>query len=249
MSSFPTPQEQRPAFIRSASSTSQSFSRSSRSLVITRTFSHQRDKLRLYVALFHKGGPSGGSYGSQISCDSYHWALVIGPKSPLRSEAGTAYHIVHSHSDFVNTPFFYEETDLPQNPHQSRTLLARVALAKIVDEQRVLAILRARASEIKNVGRKDSIASIDSSSLSLAALSCLSFVKSAWMAIADDSQRPLKSYFGPGEWDDIEARARKYVKRKRLQGRFNPATQPGDVTWNPAEVPTWNYWENRETTD
>ena len=248
MSSFLTPTQQRPPFFRSISSNSQLSSRSSKSLSITRTFSHQKDKLRLYLALFPKGGSAGGgTHGSQLSCDSYHWALILGPKSPLRAEAGTAFHIVHSTSDFVNTPFFYEETDLAQSPHQSRNLLARIAIAKVFDEQRVQALLRALAADIKT--RKDSRASTDTSNVELASLSCLTWVKTAWETISTDSQRPLKSYFGPDDWEDIESRARKYVKRKRQQGRYNPNTEPGEVTWNPAEVPTWNYWENRETTD
>jgi len=248
MSSLLTPPQQRPQFFRSVSSNSQLSTKSSKSLSITRTFSHQKDKPRIYLALFPKGGSAGGgTYGSQLSCDSYHWALVLGPKSPLRTDAGTAFHIVHSTSDFVNTPFFYEETDLAQSPHQSRNLLARIAIAKVFDEQRVHALLRALATEVKT--RKDSRASTDTSNVELASLSCLTWVRSAWETISTDSQRPLKSYFGPDDWEDIESRARKYVKRKRQQGRYNPNTDPGEVTWNPAEVPTWNYWENRETTD
>ncbi|KAK5943925.1 hypothetical protein PMZ80_003206 [Knufia obscura] len=248
MSSLLTPPQQRPQFFRSVSSTSQLSTGSSKSLSITRTFSHQKDKLRLYLALFPKGGSAGGgTYGSQLSCDSYHWAIVLGPKSPLRTAAGTAYHIVHSTSDFISTPFFYEETDLSQSPHQARNLLARIALAKVLDEQRVQALLRALASEIKI--RKASQASTDSSNLELSGLSCLTWVKSAWETLSSDPQRSLKGYFGPDDWEDIESRVRKYVRRKRQQGRYTPSTEPGAVTWNPAEVPTWNYWENRETTD
>lgn len=182
-------------------------------------------------------------YTSQISCDSYHWALIIGPKSALRSEAGTAYQIVHSHSDFVDTPWFYEETDLASTPHQSRTLLARIALAKITNEEQVVKMLRAQAGSVRSE-RKKSVASVDE-----VGMTCLSWVREAWEALAGESGRPLKSYFDGEDWEDIESRARRYVKRKRMQGRYNPLTEPGDVTWNPAEVPTWNYWENRETTD
>jgi len=243
-----TPQ-QRPPFFRSVSSNSQLSTKSSKSLSITRTFTHQKDKLRLYLALFSRGGSAGGgTYGSQISCDSCHWAIVVGPKSPLRTEAGIAYHVVHSTSDFGNNPHFYEETDLAQNPHQARNLLARITVAKVFDEQRIQALLRALAAEAKN--RRDSTASTEGSSFDLSSISsCLAWVRAAWVTISSDPQKPLKSYFGPNDWEDIESRARKYVKRKRQQGRYNPSTEPADVNWSPSEIPTWNYWENRETTD
>lgn len=239
-------QPQRPSFYRSISSTSQVPTRSSRALNLTKSWSHQKDKLRLYLALFPRGGSAGGCYGSQLSCDSYHWAIVIGPKSPLRSEAGTAYHMVHSDSGFSDTPYFYEETDLSDNPHLTRNLLARVALAKVFDEEEIASLLRSLAANLKADSRRPST---DSSNVISSDLSCLKWAKSAWETLTQDSSRPLKSYFGPHEFTDIENRARKYVKRKRAQGRYNHNTEPGDVTWNPLEVPTWNYWENRETTD
>ena len=237
MVSLLSPQE-RPTFFRTVSSSSQVSTRSTRSL---KSFSHRKDKQRLYLGVFAKSA-AGGVYASQISCDSYHWALIIGPKSALRVEAGTAYQIVHSHSDFVDTPYFYEETDLVNTPHQNRTLLARIALAKVTDEEQVIKTLRTNAVSAK--GRKPSVASVDE-----VGLTCLSWVRDTWDALANDPGRPMKSYFDGEDWEDIESRARRYVKRKRMQGRYNPHMDPGDVTWNPAEIPTWNYWENRETTD
>lgn len=240
MSSLLTPTESRPAFFRTISSNSHQSSRSSKSLVISRTFSHQKDKPRLYLALFPRGGATGGSYGSQQTCDSHHWAFIIGPKSPLRTEAGTVYHVVHSGSDFVSTPLYYEETDLTDSPHHSRNVLARIALAKIVDEQRVIDILRSLAPTSRNFSASASQASSDSDDLS--SLSCLSWAKSAWESLSGDSQKPLKSYFGPGEWASIESRTRKYIKRKRVQGRYQANIEPALVTWNTDEICTWNYW-------
>lgn len=239
--------EQRPGFYRTASSSSTISSRSSRALALTRSFSFRKDKTRLYLALFPKGGPAGGTYGSQFTCDSYHWALVLGPKSSLRSEAGIAYHVVHAASGFTDSSFFYEESDLGEQAHLSRNILARIALAKVVDEQHVVALIRAAAAAIQTAqsSSRDSIDSMDQ----VCRTTCLSWVRSAWEAIAGDSSKPLRTFFGPDEWDNIESRARKYVKRKRLQGRYHPNTGPADITWNVAEIPTWNYWENREITD
>ena len=248
--------EQRPPFFRTVSSQSQQSTKSvksSKSLSIPRGFYHQKDKPRLYLALFSRGGlvGAGGGYGSQLSCDTHHWALLIGPKSPLRSEAGTAYHVVHSSISSGNkSPLVYEETDLVENPHHSRALLIRIALAKVLDEQRVIALLRSNAvitskdCQSSTRGRQESTGSIETSSLS-----CLSWVKSAWELVSDNSQKPLKSYFGPDDWEGMDARARSYVKRKRQQGRFQTVVEGQNVSWNVAEVPTWNYWENRETTD
>lgn len=242
---------QRPPFYRSISSRSQlsvNSSRSSKVLSFGRTFSYQKDKPRLYLALFSRGGTTGGTYGSQLSCDSYHWALVIGSQSPLRSEAGTAFHIVHGTSDSEGTHFFYEETDLRENPYLARNFLARIALAKVVDERRVVALFRTLASSV-SAHLNPTHVPPHATNHDATSFSCLSWVKAAWAAVSEDSQRPLKSYFGPEDWPQFENEARKYVKRKRRQGRYNPNTEPGGVTWDPAEVPTWNYWENRETTD
>lgn len=236
--------EQRPSFYRTISSSSQASNRSSRALALTRSFSFRKDKPRLYLALLPKGGPAGGAYGSQFSCDSYHWALVLGPKSALRSQAGVAYHIVHTASGFTDSASFYEETDLGEQAHLSRTILARIALAKVVDEEYVVSVIRGAAAAT----RKASIAAHGSTD-HVCRTSCLSWVKTAWEAISGDTSKPLRTFFGPGEWDNIENRARKYVKRKRLQGRYHPNTGPADITWNADEIPTWNYWENRETTD
>lgn len=175
---------------------------------------------------------------------------MLGPKSPLRSEAGTAYHVSHSSYSFEGRfPLLYDETELSNDSHQSRAILIRIALAKVLDEQRVIALLRSNALKIDGLannakGRQDSV-----SSLEVASRSCLSWVKSAWELLASDSQKPLKTYFAPEDWDDIDSRARKYVKRKRQQGRFQPLAEGDNVSWNVAEIPTWNFWENRETTD
>lgn len=236
-SSLLTPTTERPGFFRTVSSTSHQSTRSSKSFAVTRQFSHQKDKPRLYLALFPRGGATGGSYGSQQACDSHHWAFMIGPKSPLRSEAGMVYHVVHSNSDFVNSTHYYEETDSGDNPHYSRNILARIAVAKIVDEPRVIEILRSLAP-----GTPAKISQSSSDSDELSSLSCLSWVKSAWENLSGDSQKPLKSYFGPKEWASIESRARKYVKRKRTQGRYQTNIEPDHVTWNPDEICTWNYW-------
>lgn len=263
MSALTAQTELRPSFFRSVSSTSHLSTNSSRSLAISRTFLRQKDKPRLYLALFPRGGAKSGSYGSQLACESYHWALVIGPKSPLRSEAGTAYHVVHSNSDFVNTPYYYEETDLTNTPHHSRNVLARIALAKVVDEQRLIDILRTLAPEMQCNSAGTSQTSFDSDDLP--PLSCLSWTRLAWESVSGDPQRPLKGYLGPKDWPSIESRARKYIKRKRMQGRYQADIDPADVTWKPDEICTWNFWseqarafrmvetdrlaENRETTD
>lgn len=243
MSSLLTPTESRPGFFRTVSATSHQSTRSSKSLSVSRTFSHQKDKPRLYLALFPRGGATGGSYGSQQACDSHHWALIIGPKSPLRSEAGMVYHVVHNNSYTANASHCYEETDSADNPHYSRNILARIALAKIVDEQRVIEILRSLApvpDEKNTEGSQVSSESDDMSSFS--SMSCLSWVRSAWESLSGDCQKPLKSYFGPKEWDSMESRARKYIKRKRTQGRFQTNIEPEHLNWNPDQICTWNYW-------
>lgn len=236
---------ERPAYVRTTSATSQvsqSSLKSSKTNSISRTFSRQKDKPRLYLALLPRGG-TGSTYSAHETCDSYHWALIIGPKSPLRSEAGTAYHILHASSPTGDTSYFYEETDLSQHAHQSRAILCRITVAKVLDADRITELLRstARQSDTHSARRKDSITE--------ATFSCLDWTREAFSLLTSDPQRSLKSYFGPEDWNAIENRTRLYVKRKRVQGRFQAQQEHGRATWNPDEIPTWNYWENRETTD
>ncbi|KAK2606720.1 hypothetical protein N8I77_005451 [Diaporthe amygdali] len=86
-----------------------------------------RNKKRLYVAVY----PSGQGTGS------YHWALLVGPKKEVGPVAGQQYHVKNQP---VGPPWKYDAGDV-QDVRVTAQLLARVAIAKIVDEERLINIL------------------------------------------------------------------------------------------------------------
>ena len=116
--------------------------------------------------------------------------------------------------------YFYVEDDAPYIP-AAESILVRVAVAKVVDTARLQMILRA--------------APIHHDDLSW---NCLSWVKESFERLVEDEQRCVKGYVDARDWREMEKKTREYVKRKRDERR-----QTGDI------IPTWNYWENRETTN
>ncbi|KAK6385962.1 hypothetical protein LTS17_001534 [Exophiala oligosperma] len=207
----------RPQFIRSISSSS------------------TKDKPRLYVALYPRGGSSTlSTFRNNFDCDSYHWSIVVGPQTADRKDPGVRYHVAHdAHADQGARKFFYEEQDIPSNPGAQSGLI-RVTVAKVTDERRLQSLLRDLAL------REDD-----------SAFNCLTWVREAFVKLLDDG-KSVKSYLKSEDWSAVETCARKYCKRKRDAGRFqeNADGNGGGVLnrFNPQMISTFNFWENRETT-
>ncbi|KIW14381.1 hypothetical protein PV08_07163 [Exophiala spinifera] len=209
----------RPQFIRSISSSS------------------TKDKPRLYIALYPRGGSSTlSTFRSTFDCDSYHWSIIVGPQTADRKDPGVRYHIAHVLDDGDARKFIYEEQDIPSNVG-AQSGLVRVAIAKVTDQRRLQGLLR------------DMVLREDDS-----AFNCLTWVREAFVKLLDDG-KSVKSYLKPEDWSAVETCARKYCKRKRDAGRFrldNNGNRRGggdaNNRWNPEMISTFNFWENRETT-
>ena len=214
----PSATSTRPQFLRSLSSTS--------------SMKTTKDKPRVYIVLYPRGASSAtSSFRSPFSCDSYHWAIVVGPSTTSR-ECGTRYHIAHHNED--SHRHFYEEQDVPSNSVAQKALI-RVTVCKVTDEERLQSILR-----ILPVPEEDP------------AFNCLSWVRDAFYRLHDDG-KAVKSYLNAGDWNNVEACARKYCKRKRDAGRFQDGNATVNVNgmaadWDVKKISTFNFWENRETT-
>ncbi|KAK4942138.1 hypothetical protein LTR10_018030 [Elasticomyces elasticus] len=207
-STRPTSSTSRPQFIRTISSSS------------------NRDKPRLYIALYPRGGLP--FFRNNFNCDSYHWSLIIGPQTALRTDPGTRYHIAHGDDD--TNKYVYEEQDIPSTAG-AQTVLVRVAVAKVTDESRLEALLR----EIP-LRQDDS------------AYTCHTWVREAFIKVLDDN-KSVKSYLKADDWNAVEACARKYCKRKRDAGRFVEDSNAGGMNQSNGQmISTFNFWENRETT-
>jgi len=214
----PSTTSTRPQFLRSLSSTS--------------SIKTTKDKPRLYIVLYPRGASSStSSYRNTFSCDSHHWAIVVGPQSASR-DAGTRYHVAHLDQD--SGRHRYEEQDIPSNP-VAQTALVRIAVCKVTDEERLRAIIRDLP-----VREEDT------------AFNCLSWVREAFCKLHEDG-KAVKSYLHVDDWRNVETCARKYCRRKRDIGRFQDSNTArndnvGAVTWDVKRISTFNFWENREIT-
>jgi len=184
----------------------------------------------LFVVLYPRGASSStSSFRDVYSCDSYHWTLTVGPQTPVRTEAGTRYHVAHLDHDYSS--HFYEEQDISASP-VAQTGLIRVAVCKVRDEERLQFILR----NIR-VPEDDT------------AFNCLTWVREAFCQIHDDG-KSVKTYLNSDDWINVETCARKFCKRKRDAGRFQEDANinGGAVDWDVRKISTFNFWENRQTT-
>ncbi|KAF2720659.1 hypothetical protein K431DRAFT_88585 [Polychaeton citri CBS 116435] len=190
----------------------------------------QRNKPRLYVALYPRGG-SESSFTRTSDCESYHWALIVGPQTASRSDAGTRYHIAHSSTlSFADSrrvsvqSLVYEENDLPTTP-SAQTMLVRIAVAKVINADYVRDILRSLPVAVDGVND-----------------TCLAWVQNAFTEL-HSKHGCLKSYLCEEDWKEVEMVAREYCKRKREQRRWTDADGP----WDMGNVSTYTFWQNRET--
>jgi uncharacterized protein DUF6914 len=102
----------------------------------------QKNKLRLYIALCSRGDTS---FRNEVDCDSYHWALLVGPDSGSREEAGTRYHVRH----YRGTPkMFYEEQDMDLSLAQM--IHVKIAVAKVISIAQLQLITTRSPIEIRS---------------------------------------------------------------------------------------------------
>ena len=145
----------------------------------------------------------------------YHWALLIGPKTEnTHVVPGARYHVKNSLLGWI-----YEETEL-ENVQNTLNLLARMLIAKIENEERLIALLRGLP-----------VVQGDSN------WRCRSWIANALAEIAKDGK-----CVGTAElnWPKIETLARQYVGEKKASGRY----QTGVDMLRPK--PTWDMLENKE---
>ncbi|KAH0336342.1 hypothetical protein KCU81_g8583, partial [Aureobasidium melanogenum] len=168
-------------------------------------------KPRLYVALY----PSGVSNNEERK---YHWAFLIGPKSEnAREVPGVRHHVTNP----AHVGWQYEKADLA-NVRMTNNLLARIAIAKIEDVERLEAILKS-VPVVQN----------DSN------WRCRTWIASALAEIEKDGKAVGTAVL---DWKEIEETARRYVAQKTAAGRYL------DVEKIRKPRPTWSMLEDKETT-
>ncbi|EEQ29210.1 hypothetical protein McanMca71_007917 [Microsporum canis] len=166
-------------------------------------------KKRLYIALY----PSGVVNNEERK---YHWAFLVGPKIEDEDEVpGTRYHVKNSPMG----QWTFEETKV-RNVKNTISLLARILIGKIEDEERLIKIFR----ELSIVHNDPN-------------WRCRTWVAKALDEIKKDGKAVGTSVL---DWEKIEKTARKYVGDKAAGGRY----QTADDLRHPK--PTWDMLENKE---
>ncbi|KAI1118227.1 hypothetical protein F5Y14DRAFT_438655 [Nemania sp. NC0429] len=168
------------------------------------------NKPRLYIAIYVSGVENNEER-------KYHWGFLIGPKVEEGEDVvpGARYHVKNSLQEWT-----FEEAALV-NIRNTKGLLARIVIAKIEDEQRLVALLRRVPVIQDNPNWR-----------------CRTWVADALAEIAKDGK-----CVGTAEldWQKIEALARQYVGDKSVSGRY---LTPADVL---RPKPTWDMLGNRES--
>ncbi|KAG6036648.1 hypothetical protein E4U41_005572 [Claviceps citrina] len=170
-----------------------------------------RNKKRLHVALY----PSGVTGNEERK---FHWAFIIGPKGEdKKKNPGLRCHV----KNLPPNHWVYEENEL-EDVQCTFNLLARLVIAKIEDEKRLLEIFRETA-----IVQDDP-----------------NFRCRTWMAdVLSRISRAEPRVVGTSDldWGRIEQRARGYVGKKIAEGRYlesGRALKP---------KPTWDMMEKKET--
>ncbi|KAI1804868.1 hypothetical protein F4811DRAFT_517999 [Daldinia bambusicola] len=166
------------------------------------------NKKRLYIAIY----PS-GVRGNETR--KYHWAFLVGPKNEGDGEVpGHRYHVRNPGGTWI-----YEDVSL-RNVKSTINLLARVLIAKITDEKRLLEIFRS-TPVVQNDPN----------------FSCRTWLVDALSRISADGKAVGTAVL---EWEKIEKSARSYVEEKTATGRYGAGV---DMT---AAKPVWDLLEQQE---
>ncbi|KAF4999146.1 hypothetical protein FDECE_11588 [Fusarium decemcellulare] len=167
------------------------------------------NKKRLYIALY----PSGVVNNEERR---YHWGFLIGPKNEAGAEVpGMRYHVknhpIHN--------WMYEEIPL-SNVRSTNNLLARILIAKVEDEDRLIEIIR-NTTVVQNDPN----------------WRCRTWVAEALSRIDKDGRAVGTAEL---DWGKIEAVAREYVANKTAAGRYLNAADMA------LPKPTWDIIQGKE---
>ncbi|KAF2750088.1 hypothetical protein M011DRAFT_374293, partial [Sporormia fimetaria CBS 119925] len=167
------------------------------------------NKDRLYVALYARGGSS----------DTYHWALLVGPKEEVESGTGMRYHAKTKPDGTVKGKWYFDEREIPLEATQM--LLVRVMITKIEKKDRVVSILR--STPVKQ---------------GVPTWTCKSWVQDALRNLEADGKA-----LGTGvtDWDTVREAAIEYCQQKKAAHRFD-----GKVHWDTKKAATYDLLEKRE---
>ncbi|KAK2811586.1 hypothetical protein FQN50_001928 [Emmonsiellopsis sp. PD_5] len=173
------------------------------------------NKDRLYVALYARGG----SPTMPEKEDTYHWALIVGPKVETQDGMGVRYHAKERPKIGGGSEWLLEERECPLAP--TNMLLVRIVVGKVADGNHLADILRSTPIRQGQPG-----------------WNCVFWVKEALERLKADAKALGTSAI---EWDKVRNEAMDYCQRKRDQHRFD-----GQGDFDMRKVPTYDIMERKE---
>lgn len=164
---------------------------------------------------------------TQLKCNRYHWAFLIGPKIEDSSSKGTRCHVkellklVDEEKPPQNT-WVYE--DLEINMQRTVSILVKVAIGKVADRARLVETfaetpIRAGAGEHES-------------------WNCVSWAEDALKRAVQDG-KALGTCCA--DWERVRDTAMEYVKKKAAEHRFD-----GEGQFDETKVATWDEMEGKK---
>ncbi|KAH8163620.1 hypothetical protein CIB48_g4622 [Xylaria polymorpha] len=173
-------------------------------------------KDRLYICLFARGGTP-KMPGLE---DTYHWALMVGPKIETEGKRGTRHHAKETITA-NGVQWIYEKKDVSLAPTSMQ--LVRVMVGKVEDKHRLESVLRRVPIRAGTLG-----------------WNCVGWVQEALQELERDGKALGTSVTA---WQSVRDIAMWYCGHKLSEGRFTAEK------YNPQKCPTYDIIEGKETVE
>ena len=176
------------------------------------------NKPRLQVGLYARGN------ADPCGEDTYHWALLVTPKSEQENTqpAGTRYHVTNTEIVPGHNIPPWQYKIVPLRNVQTSSLLIRITVAKVTD----LARLEQTLAQVPVAQYQG--------------FTCRTWVADAITALDHQSSRSLGTR-QTGDWNAIQDFATRYVRQKRDVGRWRVQGQ-----WNLNLPATYSLLDGKE---
>ncbi|KAF4635878.1 hypothetical protein G7Y89_g2198 [Cudoniella acicularis] len=175
------------------------------------------NKDRLYVVLYARGGLA-KMPGKE---DTYHWALIVGPKDEEEGGHGMRYHAKERMIAAGQSEWFFDERETTLEA--TSMLLVRITVAKVKKMDQLVNTLRSVPIKQGEPG-----------------WNCVIWVKEALQALQTDGKALGTSDI---EWQKVRDAAMRYVQEKKDEHRFD-----GKGDFNMKWAATYSLLEGKETT-
>ena len=173
------------------------------------------NKLRVYVALYHRD--------SRAPPDSYHWALLVSPKSDDSLSTTMQYHVKNTVQPGIQgQPWVFEASMLSDSSTRFR-LLVRILVGKIKKPESLASSLRSVPIVQNDPG-----------------WTCISWVRDALSRLDTDG---ILTSGKIAAWDEVERQCRHYVAEKHAQGRWKASGAGAQIA---GSIPTWDMLQGHE---